>query len=62
MTLKLDEGLKEVGLTKVEILMLMIVDAGKKVVDMPVTSKYWTELIDKGVTRQLWNGVTVLLV
>ena len=62
MTLKLDEGLKEVGLTKVEILRFMIVDAGKKVVDMPLMSKYWTELIDKGVTGQLWNEVAVLLI
>jgi hypothetical protein len=62
MILKLEEGLKEVGFTKDTILMVMTVLAGKTLVDMLVRSKYWTELIDKGNTGQLWNGFTVVLV
>lgn len=42
--------------------MLMTVLAGKTLVDMLVRSKYWTELIDKGNTGQLWNVVVVVFV
>lgn len=53
MILKLDEGRKEVGLIKVAILIVMTVDAARKVGDMFVRSKYWTELSVKEVTGQL---------
>lgn len=62
MILKLDEGLKDVGFIRDTILMLMTVEAGRTVELMLVRSKYCTELISKGETGQLWNGVDVVLV
>lgn len=62
MTLKLEEGLRELGLTKLVILIVIIVEVGSETELMPVSSKYWTELSVKVVTGHVIYEVVVELV